>query len=119
MGATSTRSRNSLPDLKWGTYFPATCTVSPDLGLRPTRGRPVVQRKAAEAANLDSAATAECVGHGAEDPLHRVFRVPRDKLGEALCETVDEFCSCHRAIISIETAALRAGKPVMKGRLTA
>lgn len=38
MGATSTRSRSSLPDLKWGTYFPETCTVSPDFGLRPTRG---------------------------------------------------------------------------------
>lgn len=38
VGAISTRSRNSLPDLKWGTYFSATCTVSPDFGLRPTRG---------------------------------------------------------------------------------
>ena len=33
-----TRSRNSLPALKCGTYFSETCTFSPDLGLRPTRG---------------------------------------------------------------------------------
>ena len=37
-GATATRSRNSLPDLKCGTYFPGTCTDSPDFGLRPKRG---------------------------------------------------------------------------------
>jgi len=34
----STRSRNSLPALKCGTYFSGTCTFSPDFGLRPTRG---------------------------------------------------------------------------------
>ena len=37
-GATATRSRKSLPDLKCGTYFPGTCTDSPDFGLRPKRG---------------------------------------------------------------------------------
>ena len=34
----STRSRNSLPALKCGTYFAGTCTLSPDFGLRPVRG---------------------------------------------------------------------------------
>ena len=34
----STRSRNSLPALKCGTYFSGTCTFSPDFGLRPVRG---------------------------------------------------------------------------------
>ncbi len=32
------RSRSSLPALKCGTYFAGTCTLSPDLGLRPVRG---------------------------------------------------------------------------------
>ena len=31
----STRSRNSLPGLKWGTYLPDRSTFSPVLGLRP------------------------------------------------------------------------------------
>ena len=30
--------RNSLPALKCGTYLRGTCTFSPVLGLRPTRG---------------------------------------------------------------------------------
>ncbi len=34
----STRSRNSLPGLKWGTYLPDSATESPVLGLRPRRG---------------------------------------------------------------------------------
>ena len=34
----STRSRICLPGLKYGTYFAASETASPDLGLRPTRG---------------------------------------------------------------------------------
>ena len=34
----STRSRSSLPALKCGTCFSGTCTLSPDLGLRPVRG---------------------------------------------------------------------------------
>jgi len=33
-----TRSRNSLPGLKCGTYFPARATGSPVFGLRPIRG---------------------------------------------------------------------------------
>jgi len=33
-----TLSRNSLPGLKCGTYLPSSFTVSPVLGLRPTRG---------------------------------------------------------------------------------
>jgi hypothetical protein len=34
----STRSRSSLPALKCGTHFSGTSTLSPDFGLRPTRG---------------------------------------------------------------------------------
>ncbi len=34
----STASRNALPGLKWGTRFSGICTLSPDRGLRPTRG---------------------------------------------------------------------------------
>ena len=36
--ASSTRSRNSLPALKCGTYFFGTKTFSPVLGFRPVRG---------------------------------------------------------------------------------
>jgi hypothetical protein len=37
-GYLSTRSRNSLPALKWGTNFSGTGTSFPDFGLRPVRG---------------------------------------------------------------------------------
>lgn len=33
-----TRSRSSFPGLKCGTYLPCNSTLSPVLGLRPTRG---------------------------------------------------------------------------------
>src|SRR5690606_10209980 len=36
--AALTRSRSSLPGLKWGTYLPCSSTDAPVLGLRPTRG---------------------------------------------------------------------------------
>jgi hypothetical protein len=68
--------------LKCGTYFSGTCTFSPDFGLRPTR-RPVVQRKAAEAANLDAIAAGERGGHGIENHLHRVIGILGDQLREA------------------------------------
>ncbi len=35
---TSTRSRNSLPALKCGTYLAGIMTIAPDFGLRPLRG---------------------------------------------------------------------------------
>jgi hypothetical protein len=43
-----------LPGLKWGTCLPGRATDAPVFGLRPMRGGRIVQRKTAEAADLDA-----------------------------------------------------------------
>ena len=78
-----TRSRSSLPGLKCGTCLPGRATESPVFGIAAQARRAVMQRKAAEAADLDALAVGQRTAHHFEQRLDRQVDVVGLQVGLA------------------------------------
>ncbi len=91
----STDSRRALPGLKCGTRFSGMATLSPERGLRPMRGGPPVDRKAAKAANLNAVPCNQCVIHGVQNGLDGKFGIAMGELAKPVGEFFNKVGACH------------------------
>ena len=90
-----TRSRSSLPGLKCGTCLPGQRDGVAGLRVAAQAGRTVMQREAAETADLDALAAAERGAHHLEQGLDRQVDVVGLQVALARGEDLDQFGLGH------------------------